>query len=402
MAYVLSRNCAETESAGAPKGAGGFALPELGTHAGEVAQITVKRAPMEFNIRKDGDDWKVVEKAGYPAKMDAIRSALVGLAQLKLEEPKTTRPDQYAKLGVDDPVAPPPDSADKAVPQSVLVTLRDGAGKDLGSIILGNPKYGGQGVLGSNTAQGVYVRKPGDAQSWLASGQVELPHEPIGWLEPKFADVKRDRIKSVVVTHLSGAGVSMVAVGRERQADPFVVKDIPAGRELKDPGVGESIAATLTGLSFQDVAGANVLDRAGVDVKPGPTIVLRTFDGLVVTASSTTKDAKAWWRLIASADDAIVAGLPLAAAVNAAPADGAKPGDPPTPPTPPPPLSASPPVSTQEAIGKEVAELNGLWAGFAFAPVDWKVRSVNTTMLELLKEPAAPATPGLPSPTSKP
>ncbi len=390
VAYVLTRGGSESESAAAPKGAGGLALPALATHAGDVGQITVKRAPMEFTIRKDGETWKVTEKAGYPAKLEAVRNALVGLSQLKFEEPKTTRPDQYAKLGVDDPIAPPGDAADKAVPQSVLVTLKDGAGKELGSIILGNPKYGGQGVLGSNTAQGVYIRKPGDSQSWLASGTVELPHEPNGWLETKFADIKKERVKSVVVTQNAAAGGTVVAVERERQADPFVVKDIPAGRELKDPGVGETIAATLTALSFQDVAGATGTDPAGVDVKPGPTIVLRTFDGLVVTATSTTKDAKVWWRLTASADEGIVAGLPTAASVNATPADPAKAGDP----------APSPPVSTQEAIRKEVAELNGQWAAFAFSPIDWKVRSVNTTMMDLLKEPAAPAgaAPGQPLP----
>ncbi len=405
-AYVATRlgSVAEGDGSGGAGagGAGAMVFPDLGARAGDVAQIVVKRAPMEFTVRKDGDMWRAVEKAGYPVKTEAVRGVLVGLSQLKLDEPKTTRPEQFAKLGVDDPIAPPPESADKPVPQSTLVTLRNGDGKEIASIILGNPKYAGQGVVGSG-APGVYIRKPGDKQSWLATGQVEVPREPIAWLESTFADIKRDRIKSVVVTHAVGG---TVAVMREKQADAFVVKDIPAGRELKDPGVGESIAGALTGLTFQDVAAAGAMDAAaapaGTEIKAGPTIVLRTFDGLVVTATSATRDAKAWWRMAAAADDAIVATLPpAAAAANPTSPDGSKPDAS----TMPPGGTATLAVGTQEFIRKEVADLNARWSPYAFAPADWKVRSVNTLMSDMLKEPAAAVpsiAPGEPAPGAVP
>lgn len=391
-AYIATRpgpsEQSDSPGSATSSGAGGPLFPDLASKADSISTIVVKRAPLEITIKKEGDLWKVVEKAGYPAKLDAVRGVLVGLSQLKLDEPKTQRPDQYAKLGVDDPIAPPPDSADKAMPQSSLVTLKDSSGKELAAVILGNPKYGGQGVVGSGTS-GVYIRKPGDKQSWLASGQIEVPRDAIGWVESKFADIKRDRIKSIVVTQPSGIALT---VSRENQSDPFTVKDIPAGREMKDPGAGESIASTLTGLTFQDVAAANAMDpattSAGSEIKPGPIVTLRTFDGLVVTATSATKDAKAWWRLTASADEAILAKLPpTAAATSATAADGSTPPAPAAP--------ASPPVGTAEAIKKEVADLNAQWSPYAFAPADWKVKTVNTPLADLLKE-TAPPTPQTP------
>jgi hypothetical protein len=391
-AYFATRSNTAGESGDtvAAAGAGSLLFPDLAARAGDVAQIVVKRAPMEFTVRKDGETWKAVDKAGYPVKPETVRGVLLGLSELKLDEPKTSRADQYSKLGVDDPIAPPPDAADKAVPQSALVTLKDAGGKEIAAIILGNTKYAGQGVVGTG-ASGVYVRRPGDKQSWLAAGVVDLPREPIAWLESKFADIKRDRIKSVVVTHPEGGTVT---VSRDKQADPFAVKDIPTGRELKDPGVAESIAGTLTGLTFQDVAAASSLEPAaapaGTEIKPGPNIELRTFDGLVIKATSVTKDAKAWWRLTASADDAIVNTLPpAAAAANPTTPDGSKPDAPAAPPT-------TLPVGTQEGIRKEIADLNAQWSPFAFAPADWKVRSVNTSLNDLLKDPAGPAAPATP------
>jgi hypothetical protein len=264
----------------------------------------------------------------------------------------------------------------------------------------------------------MYVRKAGDKTTWLASGQVEVPREPIGWLESRFADVQRDRIKSVVVTHPDG---STVTVSREKQADPFVVKDVPAGRELKDPGVGDTIASTLTGLAFQDVAAAGSIEvpaaaPAGgatpptAEIKPGPSIVVRTLDGLVVTVKSVSKEAKAWWTLKADVDEAVVAANTAGAPADAKPTD-AKPD--PANPDAAKSADTSGPVSTAaalESMRKQAAELNASWAPYAFAPADWKVRSINSTLPDLLKEPpkpaetpaggAAPTAPGLPRPPS--
>lgn len=363
---------------------GALVYPELGTRAADVAEIHVKRAAQEFTIKKDGETWKVVEKANYPAKVDSVRGVVVGISQLIAVEPKTSRADQYSKLGVDDPIAPPPDAANKDLPQSSLVTLKDSSGKAIASVIIGNPKYGGQSASGATAAE-LYIRKAGEPQSWLVSGQVEVPREPTGWLEATFADIKRDRIKSVVVTHPDS---STVTVARGSQAEAFNVQGIPVGRELKDPGVGESIAGAMTGLSFQDVAAAAMADTsqmaAGVDIKPGPSIVLRTFDGLIVTAQTASKEAKAWWTLVASADEALAVPPP---APTAPAADGTAPTTP-----------AAPAAGTAEAIKKEVADLNAKWSPYAFAPVDWKVRSMNTTLADMLKEPA-PAAPAIPDPT---
>jgi hypothetical protein len=369
-------------------------FPDLAAKADSIAQITVKRAPMEFTIKKDGDAWKVADKANYPAKLDTVRAVIVGLTQLRLSEEKTSRPDQYAKLGVDDPIAPPAASADKPVPQSALVTLKDAAGNPLASAILGNPKYSGAGVGGAATPQ-MYVRKAGDKATWLASGQVELPREPLGWLESRFADIQRDRIKSVVITHPDN---SVVTVSRDKQADPFAVRDIPAGRELKDPGVGESIASTLTGLAFQDVAPVASLippppstdsnTPPATDMKPGPSIVVRTFDGLIVTVKSVSKDARAWWTLNATIDESLATPPP--------PPPEAKPGEAV------PAAPAAPAVGTLEALKKESSELNASWAPYAFAPADWKVRNINTLLTDLLKEPPKAADAASPTPSPAP
>jgi hypothetical protein len=383
-AFVVAR----PESAPASAGAGGLKtgepfLPEVAARGGETAVITVQRPEGTTTLRSEGGTWRVAEKGGYPAKLDAVRAVVVGLSELRAEEPKTSRADQYAKLGVDDPVAPPAASADKPLPSSALVTLKDAKDATIASVIVGNPKWEGQGLT-----PGLYVRRAGEAQSWLVRGKVELPRDPAGFLDTALADIQRPRVKSVRIVQPAtptGPGDTIV-VGRDKQADPLAIQGLADGKELKDPGAPESIAMALSGLSFQDVAKAADIDFNAASpegaIKPGPQIEVRTFDGLVVAIAGVVKDGRQWWRLAASVDEAVASQVPA----PEAPKDG--------------PAPAAPAAGTLEALKKEAAELNARWNGYAFAPMDWKARSLNQTMADLTKDTAAPATPAPATPPS--
>lgn len=335
-------------------------FPALSAKANDVAEIVVKRAELTFTIKREGETWRVVDKGNYPAKFDTVRSFIVALAQLKELEPKTTNPEQFSKLGVNDPVAPAVVSDEMPMPTSTLVTLKDAKGETVAAAVLGNPKWG--------TSPGVYLRRAGENQTWLAEGRVDVQREPMGWIETKIADVGKDRVKSVVITH---PDTQVITIARDRQADKFTIKEMPEERELKDPGVPETIASTLAGLTMQDVASIASIHFAGDDsTRAGPEIELRTFDGLVIRGQSATREGKSWWAFVAEVDESI--------ASEATPP--AHEGE-----------LRQPSAGTLEGLKREAAELNTRWSAYAFAPVDWKVRSLGQTMDELLKEPGAPA-----------
>ena len=52
-------------------------------------------------VRKD-DAWKVSDRDSYPADDGKVRKLLIELADAKIAEQKTSDPQQYAKLGVED------------------------------------------------------------------------------------------------------------------------------------------------------------------------------------------------------------------------------------------------------------------------------------------------------------
>ncbi len=94
---------------------------------------------------------------------------------------------------MNDPVAPAAVSGD-AVPASTHPGhAEDAKGEVIAAAILGNSKWG--------TPPGIYLQRAGETQTWLAEGRVDIQREPMGWVETKIADIGKDRVKSVVITH---------------------------------------------------------------------------------------------------------------------------------------------------------------------------------------------------------
>ena len=132
-----------------------------------------------------------------------MRRLLLGLADLSLVEPKTRRPELLSRLDLDDP----------GNGKSTLVRLRNRTGGTVAELIVGKTRRGRLG--GGN--DGVYVRKPGDKQAWLAAGSLELPADLVGWLDRRIIDVPAGRIASVTLTGSDGTVLGLRRDGAGRQ-----------------------------------------------------------------------------------------------------------------------------------------------------------------------------------------
>src|SRR5882672_5139173 len=142
----------------APAIAGGKPVfGDLLAHANDVESVTGK-----FAIARKGGGWALAEKDDYPVAADKLRQLVAGLADLRLLEAKTDQPDRYARLDVEDIAAKDA--------KSKQVMLAGAGGKPLATLIVGKQNF----TSDLNGLHGVYVRKPGTAQAWLAQGAVEL------------------------------------------------------------------------------------------------------------------------------------------------------------------------------------------------------------------------------------
>ena len=178
-----------TEPADQAAIAGGrLMFPDLAAKLASVAQVEIRHQDTILVIEKRPDgQWGLVALRGYPVQETKLRGLLTGLTELRLMEPRTANPAEFARLGVEDPTG-------KAA-TSNLLTLVDTAGKPILSVVVGHRRVRSQG----SGAEEVYVRLPDQNQSWLAQGSVSADADSALWLDRNIVNIGHDRIASVDV-----------------------------------------------------------------------------------------------------------------------------------------------------------------------------------------------------------
>lgn len=249
----------------------------------DAAVVEVTRSGAEpIEVRRQGDTWTVRELGGYPAKFDKVKGALMHLAELEVAEQKTSDPARYADLGVQEPEEA---TGDGAAGGPTRVVVKDAEGATLAALVLGERKPG--------RVQQVYVRRVGEAPSYLATGQVTLPRDWKGWVDPQALNLAGDRVSSVTVRHADG---EVLRVERVKRGEPnFEVEAVPEGRELTAPTAANYMSNTLSYLTFDKVRPAAEVDFS----TPEAVTELRTWSGLVVVAEVAQAEGTPWVRLVA-------------------------------------------------------------------------------------------------------
>ena len=253
-------------------------LPGFASHANDVRRIDIQRPDDEppITIQLTDGEWSVSARDGYPADFGKLSKLIIALAEATTVEEKTSNPERYAALGVDDP---------SEGGSGTRVTLT-GDGFSY-AVVLGDEARG----------DFRYARVADDATSYLVNQDLSIPDDVTGWLKPDIIDIALQRVRRVTISHADG---ERVVVEKEAQdSTNFSVLDVPEGRELSYDTVGNSIGGALSNLELEDV-------RAAVDGEAVTTVDFDTWQGLSVTVALLSEDDADWLSLSAttSADDA--------------------------------------------------------------------------------------------------
>lgn len=335
---------------------GGPLFPDLAARINDARTITVTAKGGQFSIARKVGIWTITERGGYPARLETVKKALIGLAGAKSFEAKTSNPASYARLEVADP------TDGKAT--SVQITVKDGAGAALASLIVGKKRIAKGGLGAAMT----YVRKAGEAQSWLAEGELDFAGAPIDWMDKTLVDISGERVDRVTFIQPGG---DRVVIEREKSGDKkLIVKDLPSGAAPKSDSELNTRASALFGLELEDV-------RRAVDVpflKQGAGAAeYHMRDGLVLRLTLARHEERTWLAIEASFDNTVADKSNRAASASGA-AEGQS--------------SNADPVdklSSPDEVREETAAINARVRGWAYVVAGRKLDQFTTKLADLLK-----------------
>ena len=199
-------------------GAGLF--PGLPAQASNVAKIEIKQGDKALTLARDKERWLLADRAGYPAKPEPVRALLVKLARAELIEAKTHNKDRYALLELEDPAAKDA--------KSRQLRLLDDKGGVIAEAIIGKKRFDAFG----GGKSGTYVRRPGDAQTWLSNVDLDVPVTVKDWVVPGILDIPAAKVAKVTIEI---PGEEPLTITRDpADAAKYTLVSIPEGKKLKE------------------------------------------------------------------------------------------------------------------------------------------------------------------------
>jgi hypothetical protein len=255
----------------------------LPAEAKKVAEIEVDQGDKKLTLERKGQDWLLTDHDSYVAEPKKVDTLLAGLSKAQLVEAKTRMASKYGLLGVEDP------DAENA--KSVLVRLLDDNGKEIASVIVGNKR---QDTLGIG-ASGTYVRKPGDAQAWLANAAIDAGVRLSDWVDPQLFETPREDVEHLTVDI---PGEEPLEIVRSKNGPGHTLSNIPDGMKLKYTNIVDEIVRAARTFDFNDV---RKFQTPPDDAKIS-TVVMTTKGGVHATFRIRQEGDDAWVSVKAKGD----------------------------------------------------------------------------------------------------
>ncbi len=350
-------------------------LPAVANDVNQVSGFSLTQGGGELivDIDRVEDRWVVSSSSNYPADVGKVRQFLLAIKDAEKREERTSRPDRYADIGVEDPA-----SADA---KGVLLQL-DGVDEP-NRLIIGNFAAGG--------GEYTYVRVVGEERSWLANGNLVPERNLSNWLQRDIMDIPSNRIARVEITSPEG---DVLAIDKVDEVAPnYTVENVPNGRELSSESAGNILASALGSLQLEEVLAE---DQAQPVAEQTFTNRYLTRDGLIITATVWKADEKHYAQFVAAIDPDFIEAWSLAeqarklaemktqmAAADAAAAEGGEGESAAAPEFAEPDLAAI----TSEHRSKlqaQASEINQVASGWVFVIPSWKYANMAKRMDDLL------------------
>ncbi len=246
----------------------GLFLPNLLKNHAQISQIILENDKHTVTIARGTDSWQIVEHGNFPVLREKVEELIFALADLEIIEPKTTNPEYYKQLGVED--------ISKADADTTQITILDDQQNTLAKVLIGIH----EGLTtGEEYQEFICVRKVDDPQTWLVQGTLPFSLDFGDWVEqPLLGIIDTDQIKALSV--LQPKADKVVISRANSQQEDFTLSTLKPkkGRTL-DLDAVNTLPFTVAELEFIDVIPANTTT---IDWQSAVQAKLESFTGVTI------------------------------------------------------------------------------------------------------------------------
>jgi Domain of unknown function (DUF4340) len=264
------------------KVSGAALLPGLAAQANRISRLELQQGDKTLALAKSDEGWTLADRGGYPVKPGAVRALLVKLAQAELVEGKTRNKERFVLLELEDPAGK--DS------KSRWLRLKDDQGAIIAETIVGKKRWDAFG----GSKSGTYVRKPGDPQTWLSNGDLDVSLNVRDWVQAGVLDVPSTKIVKLTV-EIPGEEPLVIARDAADTAKHTLV-GLAEGKKLKEGAGIDAIVRAAGNLELDDV-------RKAAAAPPASDLSVAKIEadgGLAITVRLRKEGDDTWVSLEAS------------------------------------------------------------------------------------------------------
>ena len=201
--------------------------------------ILFEKGDQRTELQKDGGQWSVKDKAGYPADMEKLLRILEKVSSYTVSSLITKDADRLGDFTV---LYNGEENATAGTSGSQL-TLRQ-ADKTLFTMVLGKNR---KAVEGTNFG-GTYIRIGDQKAVYLIQEELSFETDPQQWLRTTLFHIPKEQIQSIDFE----VEKESFGLAREDEEKPFLLKDLKEEEKLESDPLSSAMY-DLEGFSIKDV-----------------------------------------------------------------------------------------------------------------------------------------------------
>lgn len=233
----------------------------------DAQRIRFTLADEAYTLARTASGWVMEETGGYPIRPQRLSELASGLETLSFDERRTDDPYKHDRVGLGDPL------------QGGNGALIEVFGSD-GALV--------QSLLIGRKGDTLYVRGPGEDQTYRTEGSLPPFYNRRGWLDLDIIDIDPSAIRSVRITDSRNRSLYL---RRSEGGDARSFR--PAPPHQNDTLISR-LAASTTALAVTRLSPSDVKPAEDLTSAPIARHISETFDGLEIDLLAFREPTGLW------------------------------------------------------------------------------------------------------------